>query len=407
MIGGFTDQYPLATSVLNFMLKDVYSKFREHFSGSPRLFCAPGRVNLIGEHTDYNEGFVMPAAIDFSCSVALAPRADHTVRFYSENMNETVDADLANAELRPSGSWSDYPIGVAVMLERAGYALQGANLYIASDVPLGAGLSSSAAIEVSIGYALLRNSGHEVDLVQLAKLCQRAENEFVGARCGIMDQFTACHGRTGQAILLDCRSLEYRALPLPEKIDLVVCNTMVKHQLAAGEYNVRRSECEEVVRRLSSVQPGIRALRDVTLPQLEEHRPLLTEILYRRARHIVTENDRVQAAARALASGEGDALRDLMAASHRSLRDDYQVSCGELDTMVEIANRQPGVQGARMTGGGFGGCTINLVDKDCSAAFRRVVAEEYHAATGHRPDIYICKASSGVHEVHPSIQDAR
>lgn len=349
----------------------------------------------------------MPAAIDFSCSVAISPRADRTVSFYSENMNETADADLANTGVRASGGWSDYPIGVAVMLERAGHALRGANLYIESDVPLGAGLSSSAAIEVSIGYALLRNSGHEVDLVQLAKLCQGAENEFVGARCGIMDQFTACQGRTGQAIMLDCRSLEYRALPLPEDVDLIVCNTMVKHQLAAGEYNVRRSECEEVVRRLSSVQPGVRALRDVTLPQLEELRPLLTEVLYRRARHIVTENDRVQSAARALVGGEADALRDLMADSHRSLRHDYQVSCEELDTMVEIASRQPGVRGARMTGGGFGGCTINLVDKECSSEFRRVVAVEYHSATGYLPDIYICKASSGVHEVQPAVQDAR
>ena len=386
--------YPLSS-----MPNDLHDKFRDHFGGAARFFRAPGRVNLIGEHTDYNDGFVMPAAIDYSCWVGIGPRADTKLSIFSENMKESAEADLADADLRPSGGWSDYPIGVAVMLRRAGYSLRGANLYIRSDVPLGAGLSSSAAIEVSVGYALAQVSGHEIGPVQLALLCQRAENEFVGARCGIMDQFTACHGREGQAILLDCRSLEYRALHLPANVDLIVCNTMVKHQLAAGEYNTRRAECEEAVKRLSSVLPDVRALRDVNTKQLEENRNCLTPTLYQRARHIVTENERVKSAAAVLERGDIKVFSELMSASHRSLRDDYQVSCAELDVMVEIAGRQRGVYGARMTGGGFGGCTINLVDKEHSAAFRRAVAEAYHSATGYRPDVYVCQASPGVEEV--------
>jgi galactokinase len=341
----------------------------------------------------------MPAAIDFSCGVAIAPRADRALSIFSENMLETCHCDLSAGDPHPSQNWSDYPIGVAVMLERAGYSLRGANVYIRSEVPLGAGLSSSAAIEVSVGFALLQISGHGVDPVRLALICQRAENEFVGARCGIMDQFTACYGRAGQALMLDCRTLDCRALPLPANVDLVVCNTMVRHQLAAGEYNTRRAECEEAVKRLAAVLPGVRALRDVTSADLEKHRLCLTPTLHRRARHIVTENERVQSAATAWEGGNLAAIRELMAASHCSLRDDYQVSCAELDTMVEIAGRQPGVYGARMTGGGFGGCTINLVDKENSAAFRRIVAEDYHSATGLQPDVYICRASAGVEEV--------
>jgi galactokinase len=388
-------------------MSDLHDQFQQRFGGPCRLFRAPGRVNLIGEHTDYNDGYVMPAAIDFACSVAIGPRADHKLNVYSENMQESFEADLADPDLRATGGWSDYPLGVAVMLERAGYFLRGANLYIRSDVPLGAGLSSSAAIEVSSGFALLQVSDHEIDSDQLALICQRAENEFVGARCGIMDQFTACHGRMGQAIKLDCRSLECRALTIPAKIDLIVCNTMVKHQLAAGEYNVRRAECEQVVQRLLPVLPLIRSLRDLTSQQLETNRDRLTDTLYRRARHIVSENERVESAASALERGDLNALHELMGASHRSLRDDYQVSCAELDAMVAIAGRQRGVYGARMTGGGFGGCTINLVDRDSSAEFQRVVAEEYHSATGFRPDIYVCRASAGVHEVQSSNQDSR
>ncbi len=243
--------------------------------------------------------------------------------------------------------------------------------------------------------------------MELALICQRAENDFVGARCGIMDQFAACYGRAGQALMLDCRTLDCSVLRLPVNVDLVVCNTMVKHQLAAGEYNTRRAECEEAVQRLAGLLPHVRALRDVNSEELEANRSRLTPTLYRRARHIVTENERVKSAATALERGDIAALRELMSASHRSLRDDYQVSCAELDVMVEIAARQPGVYGARMTGGGFGGCTINLVENEHSVEFRRTVAEAYHSATGYRPDVYVCHPSQGVQEVQSGGSDAK
>jgi galactokinase len=379
--------------------QELSSKFKAKFGSVPTLYRAPGRVNLIGEHTDYNDGFVLPAAIAFSCWVAIAPRTDRKLVVHSDNFGETVEAGLDGLAPRATGKWADYPLGVAWALERAGYRLRGANIYIAGEVPLGAGLSSSAAMEVSTGYALLDTSGYQIDHRQLALICQRAENEFVGARCGIMDQFVSCHGRAGHAMLLDCRSLDFRLLPLPPEVDLVICNTMVKHDLAASEYNVRRAECEEAVRRLREVLPSIKALRDVTLAQLSELRALLTPTLYKRCRHVITENARVHQAASAFESGDLAALHHLMADSHRSLRDDYQVSCSELDTMVEIASRQRGVHGSRMTGGGLGGCTINLVAKADSYEFKRRVALEYESATQIRPDIYISETAQGVEAV--------
>jgi len=373
----------------------VLAKFRARFDSPAAVYRAPGRVNLIGEHTDYNDGFVLPAAIGFSCWVAIAPREDRKLVVYSQNFDETREANLDGLSPRARKVWVDYPSGVAWALEQAGYRLRGANLYIFGNVPLGAGLSSSAAIEVATGYALLTAANHPIDRRRLALLCQRAENEFVGARTGIMDQFVSCHGRAGQALLLDCRSLDFRVLPLPAEMKLVICNTMVRHELGASEYNTRRSECEEAVRRLGEILPGIRALRDVTLSQLQQHRARLSDVLFRRCRHIITENDRVCKTADALENGNTASLGPLLAESHRSLRDDYEVSCRELDVMVEIASRQPGVYGARMTGGGFGGCTINLVRAAEALEFQRRVSAEYTAATGRQPDIYICEASQG------------
>jgi galactokinase len=268
-------------------------------------------------------------------------------------------------------------------------------------VPLGAGLSSSAALEVSAGFALMHLAKHSIPLKELALLCQRAENEFVGARCGIMDQFVSCHGRAGSAMLLDCRSLDFQLLRLPPKVHLVICNTMVRHELGSSEYNIRRSQCEEGVHQLSKALPGIRALRDVSLADLEEHRELLSAIVYKRCRHVVTENARTHWAAAAFESGEIATLRQLMTDSHRSLRDDYEVSCRELDIMVELAMQQRGVLGARMTGGGFGGCTINLVQAAESDRFCDRVAEGYQAAIGRRPDIYVCEASNGAGIAEP------
>jgi len=382
------------------------AKFKERFGTAATVHRAPGRVNLVGEHTDYNDGFVLPAAIDFSCWVACAGRDDRVLVAHSENLGETVESQFDALSPRGTGKWADYPFGVAWALEQAGHRLRGANLLIDSEVPMGAGLSSSAAIEVSAGLALLDVANQCLELTELARLCQRAENEYVGARSGIMDQLVACHGRAGHALLLDCRSLEYEKLRIPEELQLVICNTMVRHEIAASEYNVRRAQCEEGVRRLAAMMPGIRALRDVSFEELEKHRGQLGAVLYKRCRHVVTENNRVLQAASALKAGTAHALSALMSESHRSLREDYEASCPEVDAMVEIASKQRGVFGARMTGGGFGGCTINLVTKEDCSEFKRTVAAEYESRTGVKPEIYVCEASDGAERVWPECGEA-
>lgn len=383
------------------------NRFVELFGGSPSLYRAPGRVNLIGEHTDYNDGFVMPAAIDFDTCVAVAPRVDRKLVVYSNNYSEQTEFDIDHLPAARSGRWSDYVAGIAIMLQRSGKKLSGMNLLIDGNVPLGAGLSSSASLEVAVGYAFLSQSERaetgagpaSIDLTQLAKLCQQAENEFVGAHCGIMDQFVSSHGERGKALLLDCRSLQYRQLPLPNNVALAVCNTMVKHSIAQGEYNRRRAECEEGVRILSKHLPKVRALRDVTLGDLETYGGELPEVVLRRCRHVISENARVVEAAVALEIGDLSAFGELMRQSHRSLRDDFEVSCEELDLMVELAGRVEGVYGARMTGGGFGGCTIALVRSEDVAALQEKVSEGYERATGCKPEIYVCSAADGVGQV--------
>jgi galactokinase len=372
-------------------------RFVQLFGESPRIYQAPGRVNLIGEHTDYNDGFVMPAAIGFYTQAAVAPRPDRKLAIYSENYSEQVEFDLDHLPRTGTGHWSDYAIGVVKMLVRSGKELGGANLLVDGNVPLGAGLSSSASIEVAVGYALLDLADPStIDRTQLALLCQQAENDFVGARCGIMDQFIASHGKRGQALLLDCRSLESRQLPLPNDAALAICNTMVKHSIAKGEYNQRRAECEAGVRFLSKHLPQVRALRDVTLEDMEGYEHELPEVIARRCRHVIGENARVLKAAAALERGDLQAFGNLMLESHRSLRDDFEVSCSELDLMVELAGQAEGVYGTRMTGGGFGGCTVALVRAGCVEAFQRTVQEGYERSTGRKPEIYICAAADGV-----------
>jgi galactokinase len=372
----------------------------EQDQAASRTFRAPGRVNLIGEHTDYNDGFVMPAAIGFSTFVTASPRNDRKVLLFSEHFSEEVEFDLDDPNLKATGHWSDYPIGVAVTLERAGYRLKGARLRIRNEVPIGSGLSSSAAIEVATCYALVSNSGPSLDPVEMAKLCQRAENEFVGMRCGIMDQFVSCCGRAGKALMLDCRSLDHRLLPLPPQTRLVICNTMVKHALAASAYNKRRAECEAGVRHFAQSLPNVRALRDVTEADLKLYGSDLSEVVYRRCRHVIRENARVLDAAKALEEEDLETFGRLMNESHRSLRDDYEVSCRELDVMVELARECDGVYGARMTGGGFGGCTVNLVNVENVDAFKRKVTQGYTEATGLEPEIYVCSAADGAGEIN-------
>ena len=383
------------------LVPDVREAFKKIFGEGARLYRAPGRVNLIGEHTDYNQGFVMPAAIDLYCWVAIAPREDGQLRLSSTNFEGAVTVDLDDRALVRRGEWTDYVVGTALALEKNGHRLRGADVLVHGEVPIGSGLSSSAAIEVATGYALLDISGAEIELTDLALSCRQAENEFVGARVGIMDQFISAHGRAGHALMLDCRSLEAEALPIPNEIRLVVCNTGVKHQLAGGEYNVRRAQCEEGVRRLKESLPEIESLRDVSADQLEQHRDLLPELIYRRCRHVVSENQRVLEAAEAFRNGEVATMGRLMAASHQSLRNDYEVSCAELDAMVDIGAAQRGVIGSRMMGGGFGGCTIHLVRAEMADSFQSAVADEYESRMGIHPEVYVLNASQGVQAVAP------
>jgi len=373
-------------------------QFRGKFGQSPQVYAAPGRVNLIGEHTDYNDGFVMPAAIGFSTQVAIAARDDRKLFIHSENYSEQVEFDLDKLPAARAGHWSDYALGVAEMIAQSGIRMQGANVAISGNVPQGAGLSSSASIEVAVGYALLDLAAQPIDLTKLALLSQRAENEFVGAKCGIMDQFVSAHGKRDQALLLDCRSLEFRLLPLAG-VPLVISNTMVKHSLSQSEYNERREECELGVRTLSKRLPNVLALRDVRLADLKKYGDELSDAVLRRCRHVVSENERVLRAADALDGGDLAAFGDFMRQSHRSLRDDFEVSCAELDLMVELGEQVDGVYGTRMTGGGFGGCTITLIKDECVAAFQKSVSEGYERATGRKPEIYVCSAADGVGKV--------
>jgi galactokinase len=366
----------------------------------PRIFRAPGRVNLIGEHTDYNDGFVMPAAIRFSAWAAAAPRDDNAVTIHSENFSETRKFQLDRLPVQSQKNWSDYALGVLSALQRAGHGLRGADVLIDGQVPIGSGLSSSAAFETVVAFAMVSlASSRELDRTELALLCQQAERQFAGVQVGIMDQFVSAHAKAGNALLLDCRSLGYELLPLPAEASLVICNTMVHHELAGSAYNQRRAECEAGVTCLARRFEGVRALRDVTPHQLEQVRDELSPVVYRRCRHVVGENARVLEAAHALTGGRLQRFGQLMYESHRSLRDDYEVSCEELDVMVEITAALPGVYGARMTGGGFGGCTVNIVRNESVDAFRTEVAARYELATGRKPAIYITGAAEGAEEV--------
>jgi UDPglucose--hexose-1-phosphate uridylyltransferase len=369
--------------------------FFDLYGTEPAIFSAPGRVNLIGEHTDYNDGFVMPCAIGLKARVAISPRPDDKLVLRSQQFPKQFEFDLVSLPCKKVGDWCDYILGIAVALRRAGHRLRGANLLVESDIPIGAGLSSSAAIEVAAALALINLNGIDLSLTQIAQLCQRTENEFIGARVGIMDQLVSCHGKRGHALFLDCRSLQFELLPIPKHARMVICNTMVKHEHASGEYNRRREECEEGVRLLSRNFPEIRALRDISIEQLKQYTQDLPAKIFNRCHHVIEENDRVRAAAERLRAADLQGLGKLMRESHVSLRDLYEVSCRELDIMVEAAEGLSGYYGGRMTGGGFGGSTVNLVDSSTAAAFVDRISARYRQATGVAPKIHICSAADG------------
>lgn len=377
---------------MSILRERVTRTFGEAFGVPPEMFvAAPGRVNLIGEHTDYNDGFVLPAAIDRHVLMAISPRNDEHVRLVAADFGSRAAFTLDRIVPDDTHRWSNYQRGVAWALREAGYPLKGLNVALTSDVPVGSGLSSSAAVEVAMAYAFQVIGGFELDGVTRALLCQKAENDFVGMNCGIMDQFIVSLGQRGHALLIDCRSLEYTPVPVPSGCDVIICDTKKRRGLVDSEYNRRREECERGAAIL-----GVKALRDVSLQELVSRRKDMDEITFQRCHHVVSENERTVEAVNTLGASDLKRFGELMNASHISLRDDYQVSCAELDAMVSAAWAQEGTLGARMTGAGFGGCTVNLVDVAHTEAFVQNVRQSYIRAIGVIPDIYVCQAEDGV-----------
>jgi galactokinase len=383
-------------------LETALQAYQNRFSQPPRYLArAPGRVNLLGEHVDYNDGFVMPAAIDRATYVAFSPASADCTTLVAADFNEAAQFTPGTlpARSQPDGSplpeWALYPAGVAWALGGAVLSTPAMQAAFSSDIPRGSGLSSSASIELAFGVAWSTLGGWSLPPMQLALLGQKAENHYVGVKCGIMDQFASACGEPGRLLLLDCRSLEYRSLPLPEDTLIVVADTSVRRKLSSGGYNERRAACEEAVRLLSHDLPGIQALRDVSVQSFNRFSHQLPILVEKRARHVVEEIERTRQAIPLLQQGKTRAFGKLMNACHVSLKDLYEVSTPELDTMVQIAQSLPGCLGARLTGAGFGGCTVNLVSRNQTEAFSASLGPEYERRTSLHPEIYICQASQG------------
>jgi galactokinase len=381
----------------------VIEQFKKAYGGQEPAFVAqaPGRVNLLGEHVDYNDGWVLPAAIDRAVYLAVGPCESTLASIGAVDLNESVIFRVNETASRKDGaghdlpSWATYPAGVAHVLQEAGLTVSGLDAVFASDVPRGAGLSSSAAVELAFAVAWRQLVGWSKDGMELALLCQRAENQYVGVNCGIMDQFASANGQANHALLLDCRSLEWQPVQLPGNVSIVIADTMKRRELGKSEYNNRRAACEEAVRTFGVVLPGIKALRDVSVADFDKYAHLLDPLVAQRARHVVEECDRTIKAVEALKHNDIAAFGQAMNESHRTLRDLYEVSCHELDVMVAAAQSLPGCYGARLTGAGFGGCAVALVETNGAEDFRQELAKQYQAAVGVQPEIYVCKASDG------------
>ncbi len=380
-------------------LEPLVRRHVERFGVAERAFQAPGRVNLIGEHTDYTGGLVMPAAIDFNTVAVVGPAKGGRSVIHSVDFKKEFEFDASALPEKAKHDWTDYPAGVLWSLKQSGVVTPQFTMTLQGDVPLGAGLSSSASIEVAVALAALALAGKSMALTDVALACKKAENGFVGAQSGIMDQYIACCGVKDHALVIDTRDLGSRAVPLPSDVRLVICNSMVKHSHAGGEYNERRAEVEEGSRALRAANPDIHELRDATLEDLEEARGSMSENAFLRCRHIITENVRVEEAATALAAGDMKRMGELMAEAHASYRDDFAASCPEVDLLVELAAAEPGLIGARLTGGGFGGCTVNLVEAAHAEAFRRDIHSAYLERAGIDAEIYLCQAAAGASEL--------
>lgn len=374
-------------------------KFIGLFGAEPFIYCAPGRINLIGEHTDYNEGFVLPAAVDKMITYAVKPNNAGKYRFFAYDLNESFETPVDKIE-RSNSAWANYLLGVIAQFVNSGKLVPAFDCVFGGNVPLGAGMSSSAAIEVGIAYAINDMYNLGCSKLEMTRFAQMAEHEYAGVNCGIMDQFASMHGKMNQVIKLDCRSLEFEYFPLNMANHmLVLVNTGVKHSLASSEYNKRRTECETGVRVLQKYYSTVKSLRDVTLDMLEAHKQELDDIVFKRCSYIVEENIRLADACKALSNGDFATFGKNMYGSHCGLRDKYQVSCAELDQLVEIAKTVPGVLGSRMMGGGFGGCTITLVEKSRVADFENAIKKCYKTPNGGDPEIFEVIIADGAHRL--------
>lgn len=388
--------------------QQLINTFRELFGEQDlQVFRAPGRVNLLGEHVDYNGGSVLPAAIDRAVYLAASPNKTRTVQLFAQDLDQEVSFNLYSLDRKrdlagdPLPDWALYPAGVAWALNDAGLEISGMQAVYSSDIPIGAGLSSSAAVEMAFAVAWCDFGGWSVDRMRLARLCQLAENEYVGVACGLMDQFASAHGVEQHALYFDTRSLAWQAVPLPKDTVLVVANSGVRRSLVSSAYNERRAACEQAVSILQESLPRVKSLRDVSPAQLERHRQDLPHTVALRAEHVVSEIARVEAALKSLLDNDRQTFGALMYAGHASLRDLYQVSTPELDSLVDIAHQLPGCIGARLTGAGFGGCTINLVEESSAGEFAQQLGEGYLKATDRQAEIYVCHASQGAGRLNP------
>jgi galactokinase len=375
---------------------EVTQAHRSQYGCDPAMFSAPGRVNLIGEHTDYSDGFVLPAAINFRTVVGISQLSDEQLSLCSVDFQETVAGAMTDLLHAPRKSWSDYPVGVLrILADRGVKSVEGCNLTIAGDVPLGAGLSSSASLEVATAMAVTRTFESKLSATEIALACQAAENSFVGANCGIMDQFIAMNGEADHALLIDCRALTFTPISIPANVKLIICNSMVSHSIAGGEYNTRRSELEQGTEILRRFRPAIRKLRDAREDDFVRFGSEMPEAVLRRCRHVVSENRRVLEFAEACRQENLARMGTLMNDSYVSYRDDFEASCPEVEVLVQSAQVQRGCYGSRLTGGGFGGCTVSLVETDSAHAFQQAVHKRYLTETGINAEIYCCTATDG------------
>ena len=381
-------------------LNKLWKIFTEKFTDTgltKGAFSAPGRVNLIGEHTDYNEGFVLPMAIGKKIIMLGQLRNDRLVQVFDLNYKAENEFSLDNLSPSKKDIWANYLMGVVDEIQKAGYPLQGANLIFTSNIPQRVGLSSSAALEVVTALTMAKLNLLEIKPVEMAHLCRRAENNFVGVACGIMDQYVSCLGQKNYALLIDCRSNDYELIPFKNhNYQIVICNSKIQRGLVNSEYNKRREECKIATEFFKhKLDRDIRALRDITIDEYKKYQAQLPEVIARRAKHVISENYRVQAGVQALRMGNYSTFGQLMIESHQSLKDDYEVSCAELDLLVDLALKQEEVLGARMTGAGFGGCTVNLLRREYIDAFEKTIKQGYKKITGIYPDIYVTPPVGG------------